>query len=338
MLATFALAMTLAQLFPSGEQRGLDLELVRSHTLPPTDARPILSTRGRSMGWIHSQGKELRIEPNSGVPFDIPAFQDVRASADGSTLVAWGDPTAPEHPFDQVLRVYREGRLALRIDEPFSLGSSLTVAADGRFAIAGMRNFDRSQWEVVWSGEEDRLERQLLPPGKQARDPVFFGNGLLLRVHGLRREGQDGSILHVDHTGVRTLLETPAALQLVGFPEQDRALVRSRRDITLIDSKGSVLWSRALVLRPVGLHAWTWWPEQNALAVLVSDVQRAGATIPPVRLVVLSASDGRLQAETVVTRRTPLTQARLAAEKGQLAIEWGQAREIYGPTPETKAK
>ena len=109
--------------------------------------------------------------------------------------------------------------------------------------------------------------------------------------------------------------------QLVGFADAERALIRERDAITLVESAtGREIWRRPETIRPIGPNAWAWWAQADAIAVLTTDVQRRGGAVPPVVLRVMDARTGAVQDAVTLERREPAAATRLVVERARLEV------------------
>ena len=294
----------------------------------------LLDARGRAVGTREEQDGEARIRLEDGRVFSAPRFQRWSVSPDGRTVVAAGDPNAPEHAFVMAVVIYRDGLPIAAPHLELDRESSIVVAPDGRTAIVGHPPESRESWHaLVIDQNGDELFRQALPKGEQAWDPVLLEHDLLVRTHDLRAETGPGRVLRVGAAGVETLFEGEALLQLVDLSEVGRALVRDRESLTLLDANtGEVLWRRAESIRPVGPHAWAHWSSRQAdvIGVLHGSPRRAGEPAPPVRLTLLDTSSGETVAEANVTRRVSLPAARLFELGERLVVDWEGLQEVFG--------
>jgi hypothetical protein len=263
----------------------------------------------------------------------VPALQDWSASSDGRTLVGAGDPAAFEPLITRQVVVFRDGRRVAALEEELALESEITVGDDGRVAIAGHAAGATGQsFALVLDTDGQLLFRHALAQGSLARDPVLFGDRLLVREHGIHAEGRGGSVLLVDAAGVRPLLDAPGALVLVGFPAAESALVQCRGELVWFDAtSGRIAWRRALDVRPAGRHAWALWHSgtRHALAVVTAGLRRAGEPAARSVLLLLDVADGSTIERAELSPAGPVCEVDLIARADELVVDWRGGQEVF---------
>jgi hypothetical protein len=296
-------------------------------------ALPLRSATGERIGtWLLApEGAELRPDGQRSVLG--PRLQHWVGSPDGRTLAGAGEPGAPEHPFALEVVVLRDGERIATLPEKLGTESSLTVSADGHVAIVGHRDGERGRpFALLLRPDGTPLFRIALPEGTLARDPLLFGERLLVRVHDVLAAGTHGEVLAVDELGVHTLLGDEGVRGLTGFPEAGRALALTRDGLAYLDAfDGRVLWRSAHAIRPAGPNAWalTRSGPSTALAVVTAGVKKRGMDAPVASLVLLDEADGAWLAGVELGAASPLAEVDVAGDARRLVVDWNGTEEVF---------
>lgn len=316
-------------------------QLTRQRTVRPApsssaagtaDEIPLRSADGARIGTWRFHGGGVLLRPHSGAEVVAPGVQHWMASPDGRTLVGAGDPAAFEHPFELQIVVFRDGSRVAAPEERFAVESEATVGDDGRVALAGHVAGELGKpFALVLDTDGRLLYRHALPAGTLGRDPVLFGDRLLVRVHGIFEEGTGGSVVLVDASGARTLLDAPGALGLVGFPSSGNALVQARHELIWFDLGGRVSWRRAHEVRPAGPSAWVLWrtDARQALAVVTAGLRRRGESAVAPALLLLDSADGSPLGRFELDAAGPVCEVDVLARADELVVEWRGAQDVF---------
>lgn len=311
---------------PPATQRVLAHELAsRQHPLRAAD--------GTRVGtWVRTEDG-VRVYPRGRSPVDAAGLQEWRASADGRTLVGCGDARGPEHPFELSFHVHRDGVRVAQLEESFSTESEFVIGEDGTLALVGHAAGERGRpFALVVEPDGSVRWRQALPRGAMARDPVLIGRELFVRMHGVRTEGEDGSIVRVDAAGAREAVSLPGALAFVGFPSTNRALVRTREELVCLDvPTARIAWRRSFARAAAGRHAWETCssPTGPVFALVSTEPRRRGASEPTIELAVLDAADGAdVTTLALLGGKRPSEVDVLGTEAG-LRVDWIDGEEAF---------
>ncbi len=308
----------------------------RSVTGESVGARPKLVRAASPFASASAEQPAVRIESclPGGADLVAPAYRSWIASPDGRTLVGAGDPSAPEHPFQVEVSVFRDGQRVAFLDEELGIDTAMSVGVDGRVALVARPAGDSAHWfAAVLDADGTELFRTPLPVGMQGRDPVLTRSGVLVRVHSMFGEGVDGEIVRVEVGGSTSVLSAPEAVGLVGFDGSDHALVVARDELLWVDvESGRVSWRTHAGIRRASPDAWTLWRTSSGewLGVLATNVQRRGQPRPPITLLVIDTVDGALRASVDVEAPGAPGEMKLVSNGDELWVDGYRAREVYG--------
>ncbi len=296
----------------------------------PGETQGLRTRRGQAVGSIETRYASTLLLPKSAEPVALHGRWNVIASADGRTLLTYGDPLFRHVRNELTLAIHRDGERRYALERPWLPGSRCDMDERGVTAIVGASQGADAEARLI-SPDGREVFRRTLASGFAHRSVTVSGDAILThRVDSGGRTGQS-SVVRIDAEGEHELCRMTVPCELIVL--EDLFLLREGEALQLHDlDSGHVRWRVPVGLGASGLQSWRAIPERDAVVALSRALLRPGERAGPTQLVVLSLNTGAVRSvHDVPGTATHLEDpsAYLGWDGTTLTVERGDARAAF---------